>query len=106
MATCKVLNTQISDKDMENTENKQQDKLTSVHLTLEDWEFCKSQGLMFSELLRDSIRERKDRLSGIIVDNVQEIRRKLEIFIKLNTDLLNFIENRGLSEEWLQTQTP
>jgi len=50
--------------------------LTSVQLREEDWQFCKEQGLKFSDLLRSAISREKELKSGMIVDNVEEERRK------------------------------
>jgi hypothetical protein len=75
-------------------------RLTSCNITNEDWYYCKQQGLKFSTLLQERIAEHRAITSGAIVQNVQEERRKREVFQEKAQKLFDFLEAKGLTEEF------
>ena len=78
--------------------------ITSVKLSEDEYNFCKSNGLQFSALLREAIFNHKQVIEGVIVDNVQEERRKREKFQQMMENLRDFIqkENPELLAKYLE----
>lgn len=75
--------------------------MTTLKISDEDYNFCKSMNLKFSEVFKQAIHERRAIANDITLGNVQEERRKKENFIKLADERLKFIEDKGLIEEFL-----
>ena len=75
--------------------------LTSIQLTEADYKFCKDNHFQFSELMRSAIDEKKKIINGITVENIDEARRKLQIFKDLNEKANRFIEQEGLIDKYL-----
>lgn len=60
---------------------------TTIILSSEERIFLNSQGVGPTEIITSFIRRQKDIISGFIVDNVTEERRKREQFQKIATEL-------------------
>jgi hypothetical protein len=78
--------------------------ITSVQLTEEDFNFVKSNHLKFSELLRESINKHKDIISGVIIENIEEERRKVKIWREMAEDLKEFLKEKNLLDNWLKVK--
>lgn len=61
--------------------------LTSVQISDADHKFVKSNGLKFSELMREAIFQRKSVMEGVTADNVFTERAKREKFQKMCEEL-------------------
>jgi hypothetical protein len=75
--------------------------LTSIKLSEEDRNFCKQNGFQFSNLLREAIFQKRQVLEGAVVDNVAEERRKRESIQKTLTDMTDFVNKKGLINEFM-----
>lgn len=75
--------------------------LTSIQIKDDDWKFCKDNGIKFSELFREAINRRKEIICGITTDNIHEERRKKEQFIEIVDKMKEFLNKKGLIEEYL-----
>ena len=75
--------------------------LTSIQIKDEDWKFCKDNGIKFSELFREALTRKREVICGITTDNIQEERRKKEQFVEIADKMKDFINKKGLIEEYL-----
>ena len=91
----------IDINEAENTKNiKEGTRMTSVNLSIDDWNFCKQHNLKFSTLLQDRVAQLRAIESGAIVENVQEERRKKEVFMEKFNKALEYLETKGLTHEF------
>ena len=77
------------------------DKLISIRLDDDAWNFCKQNNIQFSALLREAIFNRKQVIEGVVVDNLHEERRKREEIQKKLYDAVEFINKKNLVEEYM-----
>jgi hypothetical protein len=78
--------------------------LTSVQISEEDHKFCKQNDLKFSDLMREAIFRKKEVLSGAVIDNVEEERRKRLKFQEVANDFARKNEELLIELERLKKQ--
>ena len=76
------------------------DKLTSVQMSFDDWDYVKKNRLKFSELMRIAIAQDRAVRNGDIVNNVSIERQAKEKFMELNQKILQKFGEKMDSEEF------
>jgi hypothetical protein len=76
-------------------------KLTSVRVSVDDWEYCKENGLQFAELIREKIRELRSNTSGHVTENVQTLYKKLEEMQKKIDKFSDYLTEKNLVDDYI-----
>jgi hypothetical protein len=71
---------------------------TNVQMTEDDWNYCKNHSLKFSELMRSAIKQHRD---GNVPNDVT-LSRRIEAFQKIAHDYREFVEKKGLTNEFMK----
>jgi hypothetical protein len=81
------------------------EKPTTVRISRDDKNFCKEHSLKFSELLRESISRHKELDSeGTLENTLEKERNAHEAFKLMFYKLRDFVEAKGLLDEYMQTR--
>jgi len=75
----------------------------NVSITREDKEFIKSRQLKASHLLRQAIQGFKESAVNDLTGHTKELNRKLENFQKKAVEMRDFLEKKGLIDEFLSS---
>lgn len=73
----------------------------SISITIEDWRWIQKNNYSLSRVLRKAINDLKNKRDS---ENVEEMSRKISRFIDMNKEFVNFIENKGLIDEFHDEQ--
>lgn len=73
----------------------------STTISFEDYDFVKKNGHKISHILKNAILDLKQQTGQEILGTFKEEKRRKEAFQKLCKEMRDFIEKKGLLNEWL-----
>jgi len=78
--------------------------MISTTIDPNDYDFVKLHGLKMSELLREAIKEAKQRLGVIETGTLKEEVRRKEAFMKKTKKMTNYLIDKGLLDDYLEKE--